>query len=998
MEIITLLQETKRNSLNAYVYKQECLLVSTIIDLYCEVIQSSTKSVSIFPQIKGIIMQLNSIVSMTTHNAWKTIALEWKVDKIMNDIKGYMDQLFTLFQSAEIETPRYEPSDDDMSIDYQCLYVAFSNATIHTDKVLEQLKFIEKYLDSHGIQRPQTKSDKIIKEYFSTISSFELQPKDFKLNDIIGDGTFSTVYKSKQISTGDEVAIKVLKTSQLDKYGIEALKRELYVLTQIRNRYIVEFKGITTTPPFWIVMNYMRNGSLYEQLSNPNGPAANQLTIIAYEIAEGMEYLHQNNIIHRDIKSLNILLDDNMRPRICDFGISRKIDDSMTKNVGTPQYMAPEVILKGEYGSKADVFSFGMLLYEMLKREIPFSNLEPIAACKAIVNNERPALPRMTPHNLASLIKDCWDIDQAKRPTFSEIINRMTDQIIYFPGADVEQVKRFYQKKSTQKSAKEPQNEHEIIEMLNEPRNPLLYQSLKINIIEAERDSISAVFKNTKFIHQMICILPQMIDLQIAVDALIKLLYTPQLKAFFVRNDGYDILIDLILKEKSRDIALELLLHVKEYFLVDHIPRIIQILLEYQLFKVMKDYFAPKRVSFYVEYIPMLLSYERTEDIENLLIEILSCEQVDHDQIACISVQEFIKLKSEDVIENIGPEYSFKVSDVDSIIELIDSEDPEEQDCAISLAHYLPSYLIELIARKPNTVETLLKVEFTPNVAQLLFQICQFYEGSLQVLNAPRYLVENSDSIYGLMLLIPITSFFPDVVFKFDWIFPALNKSIDTNKNFEVPIRIAGLLSHIPEFKKNIRFINSLMYLLDKRTLSSIEYQLMLVILSNMNDDELLQKHIVKLIHLSKNQQEYSIASLVLASHVNLANVPINLINDLASVLESFLKSDPMDPGMQTVCEVVKTDAKFNEMHKVMMQKQFDILLYNILIAQEKIDVAIVVAEAFCCFQREESPCILSYVDYWIRKAKASQLPRFFSLRNTLIQSSGIAELVPQKD
>ena len=166
--------------------------------------------------------------------------------------------------------------------------------------------------------------------------------------------------------------------STLDKQ-FQNFCREIEIFSKIKNKFILPFKGFTTKEPFSIVTEYMKNGSLFDLLHsekiNDNITIKNiqkltqtQKTKIALSIAKGMIYLHENNIIHRDLKSQNILLDNNLLPKISDFGISRFKENEnqlLTNQLGTPQWMAPEMFQSNTYTNKVDVYSYAMILYEL---------------------------------------------------------------------------------------------------------------------------------------------------------------------------------------------------------------------------------------------------------------------------------------------------------------------------------------------------------------------------------------------------------------------------------------------------------------------------------------------------------------------------------------------------------------------------------------------------------------------------------------------------------
>jgi len=152
----------------------------------------------------------------------------------------------------------------------------------------------------------------------------------------------------------------------------------------------------------------------------------------AIDIATGMNYLHllKPPLLHRDLKSLNILLDEHLiHCKICDFGMSKMRMDqnqAMTIGVGTPIWMAPELMRGDKYDEKVDIYAFGIILYEMVSNDVPFKEMNQMQLLLEVaINNKRPIIPQTCPPPFRRLITDCWNNDPTQRPPFSGILKML---------------------------------------------------------------------------------------------------------------------------------------------------------------------------------------------------------------------------------------------------------------------------------------------------------------------------------------------------------------------------------------------------------------------------------------------------------------------------------------------------------------------------------------------------------------------------------------------
>lgn len=303
----------------------------------------------------------------------------------------------------------------------------------------------------------ETEAEQIIPgiRFFSPIpinyQIWRVEHSDFTEENEIGSGSFAVVFYGHYEPTGQEIAVKRLNSSKLSSTNLTLFQREVIVLATVKYPTLLGFIGATDTPPYCILTEWMGGGSLFQDIHKNHRLDATKLSIAAFDVARGMAYLHAKGIIHRDLKSLNILLDTNGFAKVCDFGLSRFASaDNMvyTQNIGTPHWMAPEILGgASNYNEKVDVYAYAIVLWEMLCKKIPYAGLEPQQVIgQVLLNNIRPAIPKNTPEGIQQLIKMCWDRDPDKRPSFSDILKIWKTGNVYFPASNEKAINEYIEK------------------------------------------------------------------------------------------------------------------------------------------------------------------------------------------------------------------------------------------------------------------------------------------------------------------------------------------------------------------------------------------------------------------------------------------------------------------------------------------------------------------------------------------------------------------------
>eukprot|EP00469_Lotharella_globosa_P012836 CAMPEP_0167775536 /NCGR_PEP_ID=MMETSP0111_2-20121227/2619_1 /TAXON_ID=91324 /ORGANISM="Lotharella globosa, Strain CCCM811" /LENGTH=733 /DNA_ID=CAMNT_0007665473 /DNA_START=177 /DNA_END=2378 /DNA_ORIENTATION=+ len=243
---------------------------------------------------------------------------------------------------------------------------------------------------------------------------------------LLDEGGHSRVYKGHLRQR--TVAIKLFTPPEMDSKAMQRFIDETRIATKVRHPHIVELIGIAVRPPdICMVIEYCERGSLFKVLGNEVLDGARK-TSFMIQAASALAYLHSLTppIIHRDVKSHNYLVTQNWMLKLADFGESRIVDSQMTGYIGSHAYMSPEIITSTDYNTKADVYSLGIVLWEILTQQRPYDGIKQMSVLRNVVTGRlRPPLPSNLVPSLGKLLKTMWASNPDARPNAKEVIKTL---------------------------------------------------------------------------------------------------------------------------------------------------------------------------------------------------------------------------------------------------------------------------------------------------------------------------------------------------------------------------------------------------------------------------------------------------------------------------------------------------------------------------------------------------------------------------------------------
>ncbi|KAG0534169.1 hypothetical protein BDA96_04G256300 [Sorghum bicolor] len=295
-------------------------------------------------------------------------------------------------------------------------------------------------LDQEVPQEAERTSDKSNKssgtesaksDLLEDVAEFEIQWEEIAIGERIGLGSFGEVYRGEW--HGTEVAVKKFLQQDISSDALEEFRTEVRIMKRLRHPNVVLFMGaITRVPNLSIVTEFLPRGSLFRLIHRPNNQLDERKGLrMALDVARGMNYLHNCSpvIVHRDLKSPNLLVDKNWVVKVCDFGLSRMKNNtflSSRSTAGTAEWMAPEVLRNEPSDEKCDVFSYGVILWELCTLLQPWEGMNAMQVVGAVgFQNRRLDIPDNIDPAIAEIIVQCWHTDPKLRPSFADIMAKL---------------------------------------------------------------------------------------------------------------------------------------------------------------------------------------------------------------------------------------------------------------------------------------------------------------------------------------------------------------------------------------------------------------------------------------------------------------------------------------------------------------------------------------------------------------------------------------------
>jgi len=313
-----------------------------------------------------------------------------------------------------------EEDEEDESIDSD-----YSNSSINSNTNMKSPNNKNKYLSTIEIFE-QSQRNIQVNGKSPVPGDEEIEVEQYQLGNIIGRGQFGCVYRALNLVTGQIVAIKRIKLEDQNKKDIDSLMQEVELLQSLSHPCIVSYYGFILNNEYLnIILEYVENGSLLNTLKSFGNFPEKLIANYTVKILEGLEYLHAKGVVHCDLKAANVLTTKSGEVKLSDFGVSRRLnvmDEKTSAVVGTPNWMAPEIITLSGIVPQSDLWSLGCTIIELFTGKPPYYDLLPMATLFHIVEDASPPLPEDISEELTDFLQICFKKEPIERTSATELL------------------------------------------------------------------------------------------------------------------------------------------------------------------------------------------------------------------------------------------------------------------------------------------------------------------------------------------------------------------------------------------------------------------------------------------------------------------------------------------------------------------------------------------------------------------------------------------------
>ncbi|OHT06727.1 hypothetical protein TRFO_05385 [Tritrichomonas foetus] len=873
---------------------------------FCEILKFEKQKIiefditkSILPQaiinehltkIIHILYNYDHLLQLTSRFAFQFVSLSLDITEPFTELYETKSSLYEEFRQLRITFDNIDISDSAIEKDLRYVSGMYNNSSMNNEKETQrQIERISTNLyqiifkDKNFIE-PKDIPVKV--DPLKYARSWELDPNDIsETRQLFYEDTNLSIVKTKLKSSGTEIALVKPRKTVLEQNA----KRELMLLSSLSHQNIATFcGGYIENNLLHIAYQYCKDGVLHSVLRMSKSPTPTTLTVISYVIARAMSYLHEHHIVHGNLSSSSIFLLNRessdgkylIEPKLWNFGFDTGSYDE--------RRLPPEYYREGKYTKESDVYQFGLLLWEMGRKQTPFGQIKKRELKNELVNNNiRPPLDDTFNEGMKILIESCWDNDPKKRPTFNDIVRRYEFGEIYFSQSTLNKINKYFDAwrlrrwnpkitndpdiTSIMELCKDSSKEPEFVLLMNKiinsgKINPILDDLVNIGLIELMTKLLISSSKISELIDIFLFVFDQdkeKKDHRVSYFLNAEL-GTPSITAFIDSQENKEyayILIDSIQDYITKEAASKILPHV-----------IADGRFEYAKILVNKaDLLSCDILSKNMNKISEALSDKNKKNYAAYLIEFYLSHTDDTSCLRYLTVKDTIKGGNVPLLRTLMKYQDFLATFTnDDAIELCktmvsDKANSGQKDCSLLLALGLGPEFYQVVSQFKSFINAVISYQNQELASRFIARLTRFPNACEYLATKHELFEKNFTNPWYLTALSRIAGFFPRLILEFPKLKKKIIKNIKNGEQIEATLRLLGVLSKSRKFWvddkddsegeiKNENLVKILFDLLSSHITTPLENMILLAIITNIAEYVSLSDYFLQILAIAESE------------------------------------------------------------------------------------------------------------------------------------------------
>ena len=1003
--VVDKLQRVVDHVAGVVVMPRSAVYTQTVFKQYVQLYKSSKVPTSMLSR-EVVMRHLNSIVQACdqllaiclnlTMYSWHFLTLAFPATMPFEMIPKLCEEIEQATKALGLKAPHFAFDKAEREADLTFVLGVYRCTQSQDPEVKNQIKRLEDLFRREGLAIP--KDVELDASYDPVIyaKKWEIEMSDVNEDRrAVYESENATLFKTAMRSTGNPIFLFKMLPGDADEKEKEIARSQIMTLTTLVHPSIAPVLGGHVGKEICCAYEYSNDSILYSLLRHPKNLTPTDFTRIAYGIARGMNYLHSLKMVHGNLTSYSVIFNESYEPRLWNYGLSGYAVEM--------SIMPPEYFEMGIYTDESDVYQFGMLLWEMAKKQEPFV-CEPEGALRIEVTQKgkRPDLTGIE-GGLRKLIEECWAQKPVDRPTFHQVLRRFESGTVYFAGSDVHAIEAYF--KNIRADRWNPENfqnpaVRQVVELFQDQskENEQLFMLNQLAGDVASRGLVRELV-DLGIIEKMSPLLNSSKGAMELGSLLIELFADPEYGrrrvSAFVETKGIASLIAMIHDKEKKPMAYQIIKVMQGQLTPDPAAQLLSTVLEdgrYDVAKVLANQAGKASLQVLGSYLSQIIASLKTpakrNDASQLVEFYLGNISSIKEFVAQVTIEDVIKIGSVPLMRALMVHNqflaTFKNDDAISICVYIKNGSEEEKQCAMVFALSLGPEFYRVLAQYPDFIESALSVSDKRLAYRFLTRICRFPQACEYLLGKPELFEKNMTDPWILVALSRIAGFFPGEVMKMPFLKTKLVSNLDRKCQIEATLRLLGVFSTSEAFwESSDLVVKSLLKLLKSRASTPLETKILVSVLANIASFVSLKDEFLEILSLAESNGAFTGFALKAITATELPMTPGRELGRLLRLLKLTLASKDKAAVVASAAIVTRLACSNELRHSIVNSYGFDSIIVDSAMAQPDPYTFIALISALDKLEVTVTPQILSLFDQMLLKT-GEELPEFVELRNRM--------------